>query len=528
MKEDSMPRFFNTTGPCNEVDHYMLPPEDRLVGAQLERYISGQLYWVLHAPRQTGKTTFLQSWMHRLNREGQVLACYVSVEICQEFPEAEDSIPAICETIRSYSRAFLGEALVPEMPKTPVPMMLGTILGSWAALAAPRPLVVLFDEVDVLQDQAMVSFLRQLRGGFAMRAPGVFPTSITLVGMRDLRDYLIKSKEGVDVSPGSPFNVKEDSASLSNFTRDDVFTLIGQHEEETGQLFEEAAKELVWELAKGQPWLTNALCKKCVWTIRPQEEGLPVRPRELQEAKEMLIIERAVHLDSLLERLRDKRIRKIVEIIITGESDPELLQGDDFRFALDMGLVTIENGSPAIANPIYREIVTRVLSEPYQLSIPEITFRWEHEDGTLDMESLMGEFQKFWRRHGSVWEEKADYTEAFPHLLVMAFLQRLTNGGARIEREYAAGRGRMDLGVYYGGKWVVIEIKLIHPSDGRETTILEGLEQINRYREQIDPAAEAYLMVFDRTNRGREKPWEERLYRELRSTDQGDVVVIGG
>ncbi|OPL18432.1 MAG: hypothetical protein AVO35_13365 [Candidatus Aegiribacteria sp. MLS_C] len=171
-----------------------------------------------------------------------------------------------------------------------------------------------------------------------MRGVGTFPVSIALVGMRDLRDYLIKSKDGVDVNPGSPFNVKEDSASLSNFTREDVRTLIGQHEEETGQIFEEAAKELVWELARGQPWLTNALCKKCVWTICPQEEGRPVKAEHLLEAKEMLITERAVHLDSLLERLRDPRIRKIVEIIMTGESDPELLKGNDFRFALSPAL----------------------------------------------------------------------------------------------------------------------------------------------------------------------------------------------
>lgn len=86
----------------------------------------------------------------------------------------------------------------------------------------------------------------------------------------------------------------------------------------------------------------------------------------------------------------------------------------------------------------------------------------------------------------------------------------------------------MDLAVHYGGKWVIIEIKLIHPADGRETTILEGLEQIIRYRDSIDSRAECYLMVFDRSPEGRKKPWEERLYREVRSTDHGDVVVIGG
>lgn len=73
--------------------HYMLPPEERLVGAQLDRYIADQLYWVLHAPRQTGKTTFLINWMHEINAGGQMAACYVTVEACQGVSEAERAIP---------------------------------------------------------------------------------------------------------------------------------------------------------------------------------------------------------------------------------------------------------------------------------------------------------------------------------------------------------------------------------------------------------------------------------------------------
>ncbi|MDR2115727.1 MAG: hypothetical protein LBP87_05035, partial [Planctomycetaceae bacterium] len=71
-------RFFNTTGPCDPLMHYMLPPAERLVGAQLHRYIKDQLYWVLHAPRQTGKTTFLKSWMREINAGKEAIACYVS------------------------------------------------------------------------------------------------------------------------------------------------------------------------------------------------------------------------------------------------------------------------------------------------------------------------------------------------------------------------------------------------------------------------------------------------------------------
>lgn len=362
-----MSRYFNTTGPCAPEKHYMLPPAQRLRNARLDRYISSELYWVLHAPRQTGKTTFLQSWMKEINTSGQGVACYVSVEACQQFPSAEDAIPAICQAIRSYAETTLGPGFIPPMPQVPLAMMLDRILKDWAGLVAPKPLVVLFDEVDVLQNQALVSFLRQLRGGFAVRGIGKFPVSVALVGMRDLRDYLLESKDGVALNPGSPFNIKQDSATLANFSLEDLRALAGQHTAETGQAFTAKALDLVYDSTRGQPWLSNALLQKCVWDLCPQ--GQEVRTDQVREARELLIQSRAVHLDSLAERLRDPRVKRIVQTILIGDSDPTLTDGDDFRFTLDMGLVVKGPSGPAIANPIYREVIGRVLSQGMQDAI---------------------------------------------------------------------------------------------------------------------------------------------------------------
>jgi hypothetical protein len=520
-----MNRYFNTTGPCRPDLHYMLPPAARLMHAQLHRYIDAQLYWVLHAPRQMGKTTFLQSWMREINESGQAVACYVSIEGCQQFPEAAEAIPLVCEAIRSFATSFLSPTLVPRMPTTSAGSMLDAILTDWAALVAPKPLVVLFDEVDVLQDQAMISFLRQLRGGFARRGIGQFPVSVALVGMRDLRDYLVKSKDGVALNPGSPFNIKQDSATLASFDPADIAILTAQHTADTGQAFAPEALELVWDYTRGQPWLTNALLQTCVWELCP--EGQQVEPGHVREARELLIQKRAVHLDSLAERLRDARIRHIVQTILVGDSDPTLTTGDDFVFAMDMGLVVKGPGGPEIPNPIYREVIARVLSQGMQDAMPAPEFPWRNPDGTLAMAALLREFQDFWSQHADIWEEKADYTEAFPHLLLMAFLQRIVNGGGRVEREYAAGRGRMDLGIFYGGRWDIIEIKLVR-AQGRTRTVEKGLEQILRYRDQLDPGAACWLVVFDRTPAGRQKSWEERLSWDLVETPGGPVTVVGG
>jgi hypothetical protein len=121
------------------------------------------------------------------------------------------------------------------------------------------------------------------------------------------------------------------------------------------------------------------------------------------------------------------------------------------------------------------------------------------------------EFQKFWRRHADLWEQTSSYTEAFPHLLLMAFLQRVTNGDGRIEREYAAGRGRLDLLIEYADARYIIEIKLLRDYDTPELVLEEGLEQIRAYRDKLDAGIPAYLIIFDRRSDAKKLPWNERL-----------------
>jgi hypothetical protein len=502
----------------------MLPPEDRLVGAQLHRYIRDKLYWVLHAPRQTGKTTFLQSWMREINTGGEGVACYVSVETCQGISDAERAMPAICEAMKQYAKAF--NVPVPQTDDVVAISMLSSILCKWSELVAPQPLIVLFDEVDVLEGETMISFLRQLRGGFASRGIGKFPVSIALVGMRDLKDYITASKDGRAPNPGSPFNIKEDSAVLSNFHREDIVRLFAQRTAENGQQITQEALDYVYEQSSGQPWIVNSLFMRATLRILDQEIVETVELKHVEQARLDMITARETHLDALGERLKDPRIRRVVEPIITGELNPNLGRTNhDVMLAIDLGLVqwTSETGL-TISNPIYTEILTSHLNSGYHDILPPPTsWQWQKPDGSMDMDKLLREFQKFWRRHADKWEEKAEYTEAFPHLLLMAFLQRVLNGGGRIERDCAAGRGRMDMGIEYNGQWYIIEIKLVHHHDGPQTVREEGLEQIRNYRDKLAPGAPAYLVIFDRRPKTKEKSWDERISWEL----EGDVTILG-
>jgi hypothetical protein len=94
---------------------------------------------------------------------------------------------------------------------------------------------------------------------------------------------------------------------------------------------------------------------------------------------------------------------------------------------------------------------------------------------------------------------------------LQAFLQRVLNGGGRIEREYAAGRGRMDVCVEYAGKRYVIEVKIIHSYQTPEQTLAKGLVQTAKYRDTIGSDAPAYLVIFDRRDPAKKAPWDERI-----------------
>jgi hypothetical protein len=505
----------------------MLPPEDRLVGAQLHRYIKDQLYWVLHAPRQTGKTTFLQSWMREINAGSEALACYVSVERCQGIAEPERAMPAICAAIRDAA----------EKTNLPIPSVdtedpfssLSDLLSDWAKRTAPKPLVVLFDEVDVLQGEVMISFLRQLRGGFASRGIGKFPISIALVGMRDLKDYITQSKGNVAPNPGSPFNIKADSAVISNFTRDDVACLFAQRTDETGQQITQEALDYVYEQSKGQPWIVNSLFARATLRILSEESTETVTLKLIRQALQQMILARETHLDALAYRLEDPAVYRVMESLIVGEPDPMLANSEAFRICLDLGLVTIENGTPAVANPIYREVIARQLTYSPQLAIPAPEWQWQKPDGRLDMDGLLREFQAFWQNNSEAWDEMMNYPEAFPHLLLMAFLQRVTNGQGRIEREYAAGRGRMDLAVEFNGGWDIIEVKLLRKNKTFEAVKAEGIRQTLRYKETFAPFFRpkdsrligAYLVIFDR--RPAPLPWTERL----QWLEEDGVTIVG-
>ena len=519
--------FFNTEGPVRPHKHYAVAPLERLDLGELLGLIRAERYFVLHAPRQTGKTSALIALRELLNSgdAGDFRCVDVNVEPGQV--ARDDVASGIGDVLGGIadSAILLGDDYPAGAWRDILAEMgphnaLGSFLTRWC-MANPVPLVLLVDEIDALVGDTLLSVLRQLRAGYPQR-PDAFPASVVLCGVRGIsmrgaspsrspaegsRDYRIESSRGAPIAGGSPFNIAAKSLRLGDFTEAETRALLAQHTEETGQPFTEAAQEAVWTQTCGQPWLVNALCAgACFENEVGQDRSRAIEADDIHAARETLILSRRTHLDQLAHKLGEERARRVIGPILSGTQAQH--DGPDLEYARDLGLVAVAD-PPRVANPIYREVVPRELGYIVQSSLDAEPAWYLDDAGRLDMTKLLTAFGTFFAEHAEHWLGRfGNYPEAAPQLILQAYLQRIVNGGGRIEREYGLGRGRTNLLVLWPREagqpsdlWerFVIECKVLRDSDRKSllSTVEQGIEQTLGYMNQCG-ADEGHLVVMDR------------------------------
>ena len=343
-----------------------------------------------------------------------------------------------------------------------------------------------------------------------------------------MRDYRLRTDDGKAViTGGSAFNIKAKSLRLGNFSQNEIAALYQQHTDATGQAFAADGPAYVMAQTNGQPWLVNALAQEvCFEMDAGRDRSRPISLEMIDQAKERLILRRDTHLDQLIDKLREPRIRRVIEPVLTGLDATDSLRPDDVQYAIDLGLIVQErNGAMQIANAIYQEIIPRELVWDLQSGVTQQTIWYLTPENRLDMAKLLRAFQEFFREHSEHWIERFDYKEAGPQLLLQAFLQRIVNGGGRVEREYGLGRLRTDLLILWptpaGMQKIVLELKLLRKT--LDKTIEQGMLQTVEYLDRTG-TAEGHLVIFDQTAG---KAWDEKIFC-IEREQQGHRLTIWG
>ena len=516
-------RYFNVSGPCFQDEHYMIEAATRLRG--VEQLIDMNQYFVIHAARQSGKTTYLKDLANRLNGGGRYYCAYCSLESLQEVKEPEIGIAEIVARIKMSLETYKipeYETFAKNADFKNFTKVLQYELTKYCK-TLDKPFVLLFDEADCLSNGALITFLRQLRNGYIDRDKAKFVKSIALVGMRNIRDYKAKIRpDSETLGSASPFNIVTKTLTLNNFTKEEIKQLYEQHTIESEQIFEPAAIDLVWEKTQGQPWLVNAIVREVIFELLDFDFKKTITAKLCEEAIQNIILRRDVHIDSLLERLKEDRVRSVIEPMILGEDFSDRLS-DDYQYVTDLGVIKSIGGKIQPANPIYGEVIARTLSydaqEKLKLKKPDATIPHYLKNGKIDINSLMQDFQQFWRENSAIWVEKFFYKEAAPHLILMAFLQRILNGGGHIIRDMGAGTGRTDLCVVYENQKYPIELKIRRG----DKSVSEGIEQTMRYMDTFG-CSEGWLAVFDQRLK---IDWDEKIYIKKETVDGKTVTVFG-
>jgi hypothetical protein len=483
----------------------MIPAAERLPeGPEL---VANEEYFVVHAPRQTGKTTTLQALAAGLTAGGGYAALHV---LCGAVSAAGDDYGAasrdLLDGIRTTAEDLVpAELRPPPWPEASAGQLIRNGLRAWAA-ACPRPLVLFLDEIDALEGTTLVSVLSQLRDGYSTR-PAPFPQSIALCGLRDVRDYKVASGSSPEASTGaSPFNIVQ-SLRLGDFTLDEVRDLYEQHTRETGQVFTEEAVDQAYRLAAGQPWLVNALAAEIVdrMKVAPAE---PVTVEHVNTARERVIQARPSHLDSLVRKLREPPVLRVLEPVLAGTREPvDMAYSDDRSYARDLGLVTeTPDGGLRIANPIYTEVISRALTENFlrgrQGLLPSPR-DFVLPDGRFDVPGMLTALAAFWRNNESMIKVRRPFREAAAHLFLFTWLDRAVYGDGDVTREYATGDGRADLFLRWrysapdgtrAEQREAFEVKTRRPRDA--DPVNEAMDQLDRYLSHLGLSS-GHLVVFD-------------------------------
>lgn len=510
-----MRKIFNIAGPCIPEEHYMVPTETRCV--DLDRLVAQRQYFVLHAPRQTGKTTLIQNFVSHLNQQGGVIALYCSLETAQGVAEPAAGIPILIAELR---QAIL------ESPAAPT-LDFGEKLDAIPEVALKNalkhycsqldlPLVIMFDEVDCLSERVLLSFLRQMRQGYITRGQAPFVRSMGLVGMRNIRDYSMHLRPGREtMGSASPFNIVSKALTLNNFAVEEVEALLKQHTEDGGRPFPANVVQAIYAQTLGQPWLCNALAAE----LTQGDLASEFTAAQVERAVETIVLRRDTHIDSLLERLKEPRVRGIMEPVILGRQVNLAFSSDDAAYVFDLGLLTKNEGDVIPANPIYKEVIMRALTYESQYQLPTSLSGRFVDQGRLDMSGLLQAFQQFWRENSDIWVDRFEYKGAAPHLILQAYLQRVINGGGSISREYSAGRGRLDLCVSLNGYRYPLELKIVRGPKTRD----QGLNQLAGYMATLGET-QGWLILF---NNDSNLDWNRKITWETQTHEGFEIHVVG-
>ena len=489
-----MERYFNITGCCNPVNHYMVNLDSRL--AQIKKMVDRGQYFCINKGRQYGKTTTLSALENYLKDDYVVLSMDFQLQMSSAKFVTEQAFvkgfaEAFVETISFTSEYELCSA----DDFKDVNDMVGLFRKlSFICSKSRLPIVMFIDEVDqASNNQVFLDFLAQLRGYYLKRNKCVTFQSVILAGVHDIRNLRQKIRPDSEHKHNSPWNIATPFEVDLSFSADDIAGMLTEYENDnhTGMNIPKIS-QLIYDYTSGYPVLVSGICKYI------DEHNLTWNNESIVSAVKHIINEKTPLFESLINKLEDDEAlcKLVYAVLFQGTAILFNAYDSAINNAFMYGFVKNSNGKLVIANRIFETVI-------YDWFISaEITNSLIFNEGandkpqfiknnSLDMKLII---EKFIQHFNDIYGFQPDkFKEDDGRKLFLLYLRPIINGiGNYYIEAQTRDMRRTDVIVDYCGKQYIIELK-IWRGDEYNT---QGEQQLCEYLDyyHIDTG---YLLSFN-------------------------------
>ena len=521
-------RKFNCTGPCYPDEHYYVRRDT--VMERVKSMIHEGAYFVVHAPRQMGKTTLLENMLAELETQSGKF-----IGVCLDFEFLKNATVELFygEMKKEIDRQILkrlANSKSPPMPTVRKSLAQAQVIDLFSFrdyineithLLPDYQIAFVIDEFDGCPDEAMKDFLHTLRSFYLAkkRHENFRNLNFILVGVRDFTQ--------LTVGTVSPFNIAQ-NLYLENFSPEEVRELYKQYTLETGQSFSQEAVESIYKRTCGQPFLVNRFGVILTEEMNVEKQET-ITASHVQNAMSNILRETNNNFKTILvhaQEYKDQILRIISGFKFNYDEDNPLVMN-----LRSYGLIREQDGVCVINNPIYQN---KILSA-FRPTRDEMREIWQSTEGdTLDFENfysgnvirmgiLIENFKKFMDRIGlKLFRVTKNPQEVVGQFLLASFIDlAITNIGGTTYIEVPTGIGRMDIIAIAHNQKYIIETKLWTGEGNYQA----GLKQLADYMRK-ESVNEGYYVIFDLNLNGNEKELEKGQYRFSESIEGAIINVF--
>jgi hypothetical protein len=452
-------------------------------------------YFSMFAPRQSGKTTFLEGILKELHQNSTyivILLCFQNLnQVSKEefYREIEKELYTQLKNrlreVGCEKYEIIGNFLENHRLTNHLSFM--ELFEELNRIIEVKKIVVFIDEFDGIPIDELENFLTTLRRLYqkykSVEQKALY--SIGLIGIRNITKLIVG---GV-----SPFNIA-DQVDLPPFSLKNVRGLYSQYTEESNQPFTEEAVRKIYQETAGQPWLVNRLGTILTVKVKPGTSS-PIDEQDVEKAIQILLKERNDHFDNLYEKAKRYK-ESFVEIVFDHvEYNPD---DQDQTWLEQYGLIKNIDGHAVVGNNIYKARYVKTFFKETRayddLSLQEYAL----PGNKLDMKRILLNFGNYISRIGvrAFYSEEKPYEKTGQFLLTAWLYQFVKGEQSDLRYEVLSGLGRMDILLTYKGEKYIIETK-VNFQDDVKWTIEEGVRQLSVKYLASEGTDEGYLVVFD-------------------------------